>query len=48
MREHGIELEAVRGGNIHPVGNPSPNPESPSFQRAQTACQKLSIEPPTR
>jgi hypothetical protein len=47
MREHGIQVEAsAKGGNVqiqihvHP-GDGGPNPESPSFQRAQGACQRL-------
>ncbi len=46
MRERGIVLEvSTRGGAIQITlhGHPGsgPNPESPSFQRAQAACQKL-------
>jgi hypothetical protein len=47
MREHGIHVEAsAQGGGVqvtlhgHPGGG-GPNPESPAFQQAQTACQKL-------
>jgi hypothetical protein len=52
MREHGIKVEAsAKGGGIritghlHP-GSGEPNPESPGFQRAQSACQKLLPKPP--
>ncbi len=52
MREHGIKVEAsAKGGGIqisihsHP-GSGEPNPESPGFQRAQEACQKLLPKPP--
>jgi hypothetical protein len=45
MREHGIKLEANASGRaIHIAGGPgngAPNPESPGFQRAQRACQRL-------
>jgi hypothetical protein len=47
MREHGIDVHAsapegriqiqIKGG----PGSGGPNPESPAFQAAQTACQKL-------
>jgi hypothetical protein len=44
MREHGIHVETspVGGGRIefHP-GAGAPNPESPGFRRAQSACSKL-------
>ena len=47
MREHGIEVEASsKNGHSevllqgHP-GSDGPNPESPGFQQAQSACQKL-------
>jgi hypothetical protein len=47
MREHGIKVEAsTSGGGVqisvhaHP-GSGEPNPESPGFQQAQSACQKL-------
>ena len=45
MREHGIKVEASgSGGAIRIAGKPGsggPNPESPDFQRAQNACQRL-------
>jgi hypothetical protein len=48
MREHGIKLEAsTAGGGVeirihaHPGAEGGPNPESPAFQSAQQACQKL-------
>ena len=48
MREHGIKVEAsAQGGGIqirihtHPGAEGAPNPESPAFQSAQQACQKL-------
>ncbi len=47
MREHGIKVEAsTNGGAIHigiHAGGPGagPNPESPAFQKAQSACQGL-------
>ena len=48
MREHGIKVEAsTAGGGIqirihaHPGAEGGPNPESPAFQSAQQACQKL-------
>jgi hypothetical protein len=53
MREHGIKVEAsTQGGGIQirihsrkgEAG--APNPESPGFQQAQTACQKLLPGPP--
>jgi hypothetical protein len=45
MREHGINVHASTAGGgvqigIERHGN-GPNPESPAFQAAQTACQKL-------
>jgi hypothetical protein len=45
MREHGVNVHAsAEGGGvqiqIHPGGG-GPNPESPSFQAAQKACQGL-------
>src|SRR5207244_10307900 len=55
MREHGIEVHAStadggagikiqsRGGTGGPAG---PNPDSPSFQAAQKACQGLLPKPP--
>lgn len=52
MREHGIKVEAqAKGGEfrigIHGgPGSGGPNPESPGFQRAQSACQKLLPKPP--
>jgi hypothetical protein len=47
MREHGIKVQAsASGGRISigvgaKPGSGGPNPESPAFQQAQTACQKL-------
>jgi hypothetical protein len=48
MREHGIKVEAsTAGGGIqirihgHPGSEGGPNPESPTFQAAQKACQGL-------
>jgi hypothetical protein len=47
MREHGIKVEtsttggAIRIGIHHRAGEAGPNPESPGFQAAQNACQKL-------
>ncbi len=48
MREHGIKVEAsAQGGGVqikihaHPGAEGGPNPESPAFQSAQQACQKL-------
>jgi hypothetical protein len=48
MREHGIKVEAtMQGGGVqigihgHPGAGGGPNPESPAFQSAQQACQKL-------
>lgn len=49
MREHGIKVEASTSGGgaeirigIHSHGGAGePNPESPGFQQAQSACQKL-------
>jgi hypothetical protein len=48
MREHGIKVEAsTNGGGVqirihaHPGNEGGPNPESPAFQSAQQACQKL-------
>jgi hypothetical protein len=48
MREHGIKVEAsAQGGGVsirihaHPGSEGAPNPESPAFQSAQQACQKL-------
>ena len=43
MREHGIKVEAGPSGGVFIQGKPGsggPNPESPAFQRAQSACQK--------
>lgn len=50
MREHGIKVEtSTQGGGIqigiHHVGSGGPNPESPGFQAAQNACQKLLPKP---
>jgi hypothetical protein len=46
MREHGIPVEASAPGGgvqirIHAHPGQGPNPESPGFQSAQSACQKL-------
>jgi hypothetical protein len=48
MREHGIKVEvSTQGGGVqigihaHPGAEGAPNPESPGFQSAQQACQKL-------
>jgi hypothetical protein len=48
MREHGIKVEAsAQNGGVqirihaHPGAEGAPNPESPAFQSAQQACQKL-------
>jgi hypothetical protein len=46
MRAHGIKLEASSSGGgaeirIHSPGAGGPNPQSPGFQAAQNACQKL-------
>jgi hypothetical protein len=45
MREHGINVHASTAGGGIQIGieghGSGPNPESPSFQAAQTACQKL-------
>jgi hypothetical protein len=53
MREHGIKVEAsTQGGGIqirihgHPGEAGAPNPESPAFQKSQSACQKLLPGPP--
>jgi hypothetical protein len=52
MREHGIKVETntsgggVRIGIHHQAGSGEPNPESPGFREAQTACQKLLPKPP--
>jgi hypothetical protein len=53
MREHGIKVEAsTQGGGIqihihaHPGEEGAPNPESPAFQKSQSACQKLLPGPP--
>jgi hypothetical protein len=57
MREHGIHVEtSTAGGGIEigihrraekgGAGENGPNPESPAFQQAQTACQKLLPKPP--
>ena len=45
MREHGVDIHASTSGGgvqirIH-SGAGGPNPESPSFQAAQKACQRL-------
>jgi hypothetical protein len=45
MREHGINVHASTAGGGIQIGieghGKGPNPESPTFQAAQTACQKL-------
>ena len=44
MREHGIEVEASGAGKIlihAKPGGGGPNPESPAFKAAQSACHKL-------
>jgi hypothetical protein len=44
MREHGIKVEAGPSGGVFFQGKPGsggPNPESPGFKQAQSACQKL-------
>lgn len=48
MREHGVKVEAsTQGGGVqiqihrHAGETGAPNPESPAFKRAQSACQKL-------
>ncbi len=46
MREHGIHVEASASGGgiairIHSRAGEGPNPESPTFQAAQKACQGL-------
>ena len=43
MREHGIPMEASPSGGIFFKGKPGSglSPESPAFQAAQRACQKL-------
>ncbi|MCL2769635.1 MAG: hypothetical protein FWD42_05935 [Solirubrobacterales bacterium] len=53
MREHGIHVEAsTQGGGARisigarPGSGGGPNPESPGFQRAQSACQHLMPRPP--
>jgi hypothetical protein len=52
MREHGIKtVEATAGGDVrigilHSRGGGGPNPESPGFKQAQSACQKLLPGPP--
>jgi len=40
MREHGVELRVGASGNRAriEIGSGAPNPESPAFQRAQSAC----------
>jgi hypothetical protein len=53
MREHGIKVEAsTKGGGVQ-IGihvrageAGAPNPESPAFQAAQKACQRLLPAPP--
>jgi hypothetical protein len=51
MREHGIRVEtSTAGGGVHMTmhhsGEGAANPESPGFQRAQSACQQLLPKPP--
>jgi hypothetical protein len=52
MREHGIKVEtSTSGGSVRigihgGPGAGGPNPESPGFQAAQNACQKLLPKPP--
>jgi hypothetical protein len=46
MREHGVEMHASSSEGrvsiqIHGKPGAGPNPESPAFQKAQTACQGL-------
>jgi hypothetical protein len=47
MREHGIKVETSASGGAVRItahggpGSAQPNPESPAFQQAQSACQKL-------
>jgi hypothetical protein len=44
MREHGIKVEASPSGGVffqRKPGSGGPNPESPGFVQAQSACQKL-------
>ena len=44
MREHGVQAQADPSGGVSIQVKPrsaAPNPESPAFQRAQSACQKL-------
>lgn len=53
MREHGIKVETSTKGagvqfRVHARAGEAgaPNPESPAFQEAQSACQKLMPMPP--
>jgi hypothetical protein len=52
MREHGIKVEASAKGGAIQIGihggaaSGGLNPNSPSFQLAQTTCQKLLPKPP--
>jgi hypothetical protein len=51
MREHGIKVEVSTAGGgaqiaIHHSASGGPNPQSPAFQAAQSACQKLLPRPP--
>jgi hypothetical protein len=52
MREHGIKVETSTAGggvsiSVHRgAGSGGPNPESPVFKEAQSACQKLLPKPP--
>ena len=51
MREHGIKVEASPSGGVFFQGKPGrggPNPESPGFKQAQSACQKLVPGGPAR
>ncbi len=46
MRQHGIRVEASASGTIRIAihgrpGSGAPNPASPTFEQAQSACQKL-------
>jgi len=51
MREHGIKVDVSTAGGgiqigIHASAAGGPNPQSPGFQKAQSACQKLLPRPP--
>jgi hypothetical protein len=44
MREHGVTVEANPTGGLRlRIGPGNPKPESPAFQHAQSACQKLAL-----